>query len=843
MSIPLTNGGFETPSVAAAPNLFSYGPAGSGWTWGGPGGICRNGGSFQVGDLPTPNGAQFAFLQHQGTVSQQFTVATAGSYVVAIRAAQRNGSAMPLAMTIDGASIGTFTPANDRTWHGFLTSSITLAAGTHTLAFSATAPGGADMTILFDEVRILTVAEATPPADPGIAIGINPYGFSFDNPDQACADAIRGNANFGSAIDAKGWPTGDFNFGLCGGENNSPGIGSTGVYTLWIDAYSASVAIDGQLVGSVGPVTRDTVSGLLTCKITITQDCRGNALVTGTRRLATDTTATGVRSIQAMLPIAPGSTTSHDRTEFTGRSFRAMVSPSGRPGFAFIRGLDLTLTNNFSYGDYLHPEQRTQYFLANPVTSAQLTNPNFPCLCRATVGADAWGGHMGIAVEHITRLANDCNTDLWYSFPDVCDASYITSALKRIFFGSRTMADGYAVEPFDSLQSSYAGAGVFPPLAGKVYLVWSNEILFNYGFPQATDNNQNALAEVAAGGSDLLWGDGSAGSGSDPTTAVLRRPMRKLIEIVDIAVGLVGQVNFGRKFRPVFDGQQGQASLMDNSFAYANRIAAQRGVPVSSLIWGAGGAWYIDPVQDTLDNSGPNFENLFTRGWAPNTSTAADRAVLDKYTSPGAAPVILTHYEGNTDTASVGARSDPRISTVTRANIEDCLAAGAKVLDVYATWVRPWNTMANVHDTASRTYLATLDAIQAHNAGPAGPVALLPIGSTPTVTLQSIAVTPTNQSITGPTQYAAAGTNTDGSVGSTAGGVWATTLPGATISATGLLAPPAQASTAKAGTVTCTVGNVVGTTGVTVPAASSTPTTPVAGDGSVAWFLSLLGLG
>jgi len=63
----LTNGGFETPSLAGG---YQYAPPGATWVFSGGAGISGNGTAFTSGNPPAPEGVQVAFLQGSGQVAQ-----------------------------------------------------------------------------------------------------------------------------------------------------------------------------------------------------------------------------------------------------------------------------------------------------------------------------------------------------------------------------------------------------------------------------------------------------------------------------------------------------------------------------------------------------------------------------------------------------------------------------------------------------------------------------------------------------------------------------------------------------------------------------------------------------
>jgi hypothetical protein len=164
------NPGFETPSVGT----YQYSPAGAGWTFsaqsGGNGaGICANGSAFNNGNPNAPQGAQVAFLQGLGSISQTFTGLVPGSnYVVSFYAAQRNNIyGQQLGQTwqvlIDGTVVGSFAPAESAQSYAAYTASFTATALTsHIISFVGTDTNGGDNTVFIDNVN-LTLVTPLPP--------------------------------------------------------------------------------------------------------------------------------------------------------------------------------------------------------------------------------------------------------------------------------------------------------------------------------------------------------------------------------------------------------------------------------------------------------------------------------------------------------------------------------------------------------------------------------------------------------------------------------------------------------------------------------------------------------
>jgi hypothetical protein len=163
---------FETPVVGPINSYYSFqqDPSAAGWTFSGHAGIAATGSGYAYQRPGTPDGNQFAFLQGAsgvgGSMSQTVNF-LAGTYSFTFIASQRdvvgsfanNQSQMQtVTVSVDGGSVGSFTPGNDTSWYTFETTPISLAAGDHVLTFSNLAVPG-DATVLLDMVNVITVPE------------------------------------------------------------------------------------------------------------------------------------------------------------------------------------------------------------------------------------------------------------------------------------------------------------------------------------------------------------------------------------------------------------------------------------------------------------------------------------------------------------------------------------------------------------------------------------------------------------------------------------------------------------------------------------------------------------
>jgi hypothetical protein len=150
--------GFESPSVGGGG--YQYDPAGSPWAFSGDvggSGLTGNASGFTGGNPDAPEGAQVAFLQAHGTISQQVANWAAGSYILSFQAAQRvdwQASQQDFRVLVDDNVVGTFTPSSTG-YATYTTAPFTVGAGSHTITFQGRDSAGGDNTAFLDDVRLV----------------------------------------------------------------------------------------------------------------------------------------------------------------------------------------------------------------------------------------------------------------------------------------------------------------------------------------------------------------------------------------------------------------------------------------------------------------------------------------------------------------------------------------------------------------------------------------------------------------------------------------------------------------------------------------------------------------
>src|SRR5262249_15704412 len=135
MLTSLKDSGFEIPSLASS--SFLYDPSSSPWGFSGTAGLTANYSAFTNGNLPAPQGAQAAFVQKSGKISQAVNV-PAGSYFVSFDAAQRAVNRQTFQVLVDASVVGIFNSLAGIAYTHLTTAPFKMSAGTHTLAIQGT---------------------------------------------------------------------------------------------------------------------------------------------------------------------------------------------------------------------------------------------------------------------------------------------------------------------------------------------------------------------------------------------------------------------------------------------------------------------------------------------------------------------------------------------------------------------------------------------------------------------------------------------------------------------------------------------------------------------------------
>ncbi|WP_218032105.1 discoidin domain-containing protein [Dictyobacter kobayashii] len=417
---------------------------------------------------------------------------------------------------------------------------------------------------IFQPSTIPAKAAGTPPA-----MGINLIGVGDTNTDFLFADMIKEgfrlqpppNSSTTPALDANGWPTGDFSAFLWDGGFNPPANKINGTYAL---RFTGKAHVGARFAfGTVSPQNSDGTTGTYdastnTTTATVVYTADTMALeFTNTQRTASSATNTGVTNIQLMRPVSPGASTSYSfNTTFT-TDIKTLVSK-----FQAIRFMDYSATNGNTDVNWADRQ--------SPVGPSQ--------------GKGAW--------EYAIQLCNETGRDAYINVPALATDDYVTQLAQLFKYGSDTNGNVY---------TSPQANPVHAPLNSNLhlYIEYSNEV-WNGMFASFNQNYNAAQAEVAAGNSPLNY-DGETGT----YQWGWRRIGLRIKQISDIFRSVFGDSamppNASAHIRPLLEWQYGDAqgtadqplNFLNN---YYNNADGKQHVsnphPVNYFLWGGGGAAY-----------------------------------------------------------------------------------------------------------------------------------------------------------------------------------------------------------------------------------------------------------
>lgn len=163
------NGSFETPSLNGY--SYTYNPSDPSWTFSSNSGIANGANGFELSGS-IPNGSQFAFIQTTGTLSQTFTLPSAGQYQLTFYSAGRvardgYGGNTIFGAFLNGSQIGSdFTTVSNQAFTAN-TLIFTGNEGSNTLLFQLKNYYGGDNTAYVDAVSIAPYSSTTTTPEPG----------------------------------------------------------------------------------------------------------------------------------------------------------------------------------------------------------------------------------------------------------------------------------------------------------------------------------------------------------------------------------------------------------------------------------------------------------------------------------------------------------------------------------------------------------------------------------------------------------------------------------------------------------------------------------------------------
>ncbi|MDX2111304.1 MAG: putative Ig domain-containing protein [Verrucomicrobiota bacterium] len=231
--------------------------------------------------------------------------------------------------------------------------------------------------------------------------------------------------------DQSGYPTTDFRWIF------EEGYSQVGVYKL---SFTGQATMPSTSNAAMTSVVYDSVNNRTTADVTVsTANTIAFIEFNATKRTAGSATNTGITGIKLIRPGYPTDGSVVYTTDFLNQLRRTHV----------FRSMNWTLANTnhmVSWDERIRPD----------------------IFCQTLPG------HYGaVALEHLIRVANDTNNDLWVCMPVHCDADVVTKTIQMVLYGS----DG--TNPFTSPQIS----PVYPPLAAnlKLYIEFGNEIWNGFG--------------------------------------------------------------------------------------------------------------------------------------------------------------------------------------------------------------------------------------------------------------------------------------------------------------------------------------------------------------------------
>jgi hypothetical protein len=160
---PVNDPNFAQPALS--PGNYLYDPTGAPWTYSSSSGVTTSNSGFTSGTAAFPAGSQVAFLQTTGSVTQSITIASGGSYAFSWYAIQRQnwGGPNDANFVVDGVVQTYFKPSSTNSWQTF-SSTVSLTAGVHTIAFVGLNTAGGDDTIFLSDVTTGTSGATSPAA-------------------------------------------------------------------------------------------------------------------------------------------------------------------------------------------------------------------------------------------------------------------------------------------------------------------------------------------------------------------------------------------------------------------------------------------------------------------------------------------------------------------------------------------------------------------------------------------------------------------------------------------------------------------------------------------------------
>ena len=393
----------------------------------------------------------------------------------------------------------------------------------------------------------------------------------------------------GVAMDANGWPTGDGQLMLWEGTGDSLYAGTyacrfTGQAAVSIGGIGGiklQVAGDGAFYDQLS-LGQGWNSGTNTTTFMMIVPAGGEssplALVfSGTRRLSSDTKATGITNLQVMRPRTVGGSDPYAFATIYSDSFKSAADV-----FTSFRWLDVN--GNLGEKEW-----------------ADRVRPNYG---RSFVSGDVYNDgkqNKGWVYEYEIMFCNETGKDLYLTVPMRASNDYFTKLAQLLKYGSD--ANG---NPYTSAVANPVYAPLNPNL--HAYIEVSNEVWNTAGgFEQTRQADDDAVAAGTARSAEwnVINYDGTlntsdvGGWSNVDMMRLTRWYALRTVRMSEQFRGIFGSDMMNR-IRPVMYWQYNNTSMAGNEMrfvdGYFNNADGQSHVatphPVSYYLWGAGGAAY-----------------------------------------------------------------------------------------------------------------------------------------------------------------------------------------------------------------------------------------------------------
>jgi hypothetical protein len=489
-------------------------------------------------------------------------------------------------------------------------------------------------------VAVGFVAAGAPRPAAAAELGINIEGVNDWGRSLMFADAMKHARPWGRvtnlndpsvSVDADGWPTQDAGVIVItpvASAPSTPYVGGT--YKL---SFTGRAAVSP--VGAPGVAVVNSVYDAATN--TTTADVVASASATSLNLLFTNT-ASGVRNVRLMRPIAFDSAEAHSPSETFSRAFLQRLAP-----FKVIR-----------FMDYVHT-------IGSPMVHwADRTLPTHATQARRVNGNGAW---MGAAWEYAIQLCNDADKDMWLNVPDQATDDYVLQLATLVR---------------DTLEPER-----------KVYVEWSDEVWnWSYGYTETPRNLDAAVAEVTAGNSPLDY-DGSTNQGY----WAWRRMAKRMKEISDIFRAVFGEQAMMTRVRPVLAAQLANPSIFRQELTFIEQVYG----PPRQYFYALGGAPYLGLRPPLNTRTDLTVEDIFGPQGLPVTRESLKISMEEQTHWARAFGLHSLAYESSAELdgttsldAKIAAARDPRMSQFLIDNLDNWYAYGGE-LALHYRMTGPYN--------------------------------------------------------------------------------------------------------------------------------------------------------